>query len=55
MNIPFVSAAAGTGFNNQHNFPVRKLDELQEWFYWCTDNNNSLVITGKSGIYSSPK
>jgi alpha-L-fucosidase len=24
--------------------PVRELDELEELFYWCTDNNNNLVI-----------
>lgn len=24
--------------------PVRDLDELQELFYWCTDNDNTLVI-----------
>ena len=24
--------------------PVRDLDELQELFYWCTDNGNTLVV-----------
>lgn len=24
--------------------PVRDLDELEELFYWCTDNNNVLVV-----------
>lgn len=24
--------------------PVRDLDELEELFYWCTDNDNTLVI-----------
>ena len=24
--------------------PVRELDELEELFYWCTDNNNTLVV-----------
>lgn len=24
--------------------PVRDLDELEELFYWCTDNDNTLVV-----------
>ncbi|MDE3235118.1 MAG: alpha-L-fucosidase [Bacteroidota bacterium] len=31
-------------FQKTEELPVRSLDELQELFYWCTDNNNSLVI-----------
>lgn len=31
-------------FQKSAQLPVRSLDELQELFYWCTDNNNSLVI-----------
>ena len=31
-------------FQKTEQLPVRSLDELQELFYWCTDNDNSLVI-----------
>lgn len=31
-------------FQKSVQLPVRELDELQELFYWCTDNDNSLVI-----------
>jgi len=31
-------------FQKSMNLPVRELDELEELFYWCTDNQNSLVI-----------
>jgi alpha-L-fucosidase len=31
-------------FQKTAQLPVRSLDELQELFYWCTDNDNSLVI-----------
>ncbi|MDE3184752.1 MAG: alpha-L-fucosidase [Bacteroidota bacterium] len=31
-------------FEKSEQLPVRSLDELQELFYWCTDNDNSLVI-----------
>jgi alpha-L-fucosidase len=31
-------------FQKSAELPVRELDELQELFYWCTQNNNSLVI-----------
>lgn len=31
-------------FQKSDNRPVRDLDELEELFYWCTDNNNSLVL-----------
>ncbi|GAA4734892.1 alpha-L-fucosidase [Flavisolibacter ginsenosidimutans] len=31
-------------FQKSAQLPVRALDELQELFYWCTDNDNSLVI-----------
>ena len=31
-------------FQKSAQLPVRELDELQELFYWCTDNDNSLVI-----------
>jgi alpha-L-fucosidase len=31
-------------FQKSAQLPVRELDELQELFYWCTDNENSLVI-----------
>lgn len=31
-------------FQKSQQLPVRSLDELQELFYWCTDNDNSLVI-----------
>ena len=35
---------AWTWFQKEKNLPVRSLDELEELFYWCTDNNNTLVI-----------
>ncbi|WP_315814958.1 alpha-L-fucosidase [Paraflavitalea speifideaquila] len=31
-------------FQKSMPLPVREPDELEELFYWCTDNNNSLVI-----------
>lgn len=31
-------------FQKTAPLPVRSLDELQELFYWCTDNDNALVI-----------
>jgi alpha-L-fucosidase len=31
-------------FQKSEQLPVRELDELQELFYWCTDNDNSLVV-----------
>lgn len=31
-------------FQKTEQLPVRALDELEELFYWCTDNDNSLVI-----------
>lgn len=31
-------------FQKSKLMPVRSLDELQELFYWCTDNQNTLVI-----------
>jgi alpha-L-fucosidase len=31
-------------FQKKDIIPVRALDELEELFYWCTDNNNSLVL-----------
>lgn len=31
-------------FQKTEQLPVRGLDELQELFYWCTANDNSLVI-----------
>ena len=31
-------------FQKHAYLPVRELDELEELFYWCTDNNNTLVI-----------
>lgn len=31
-------------FEKHEYLPVRDLDELQELFYWCTDNNNTLVV-----------
>lgn len=31
-------------FQKSVQLPVRALDELEELFYWCTDNDNSLVI-----------
>lgn len=35
---------AWTWFQKTKNLPVRDLDELEELFYWCTDNDNTLVI-----------
>ncbi len=31
-------------FQKKEQLPVRSLDELEELFYWCTENDNSLVI-----------
>lgn len=31
-------------FQKQEPLPVRSLDELEELFYWCTDNGNTLVV-----------
>lgn len=31
-------------FQKSVQLPTRDLDELEELFYWCTDNDNSLVI-----------
>jgi alpha-L-fucosidase len=31
-------------FQKSENLPVRDLDELEELFYWCTYNDNSLLI-----------
>lgn len=31
-------------FQKKAQLPVRDLDELEELFYWCTNNSNSLVI-----------
>ena len=31
-------------FQKRKNQPVRDLDELEELFYWSTDNHNSLVV-----------
>ena len=31
-------------FQKSGNVPVRDLDELEELFYWCTDNGNTLVM-----------
>ncbi len=31
-------------FQKDDDRPVRDLDELEELFYWCTDNNNTLVM-----------
>lgn len=31
-------------FQKENYRPVRDLDELEELFYWCTDNNNTLVV-----------
>jgi alpha-L-fucosidase len=33
-----------TWFQKTEPLPVRDLDELEELFYWCTDNGNSLVV-----------
>lgn len=35
---------AWTWFQKSDNCPVRDLDELEELFYWCTDNGNTLVV-----------
>jgi alpha-L-fucosidase len=40
-------------FQKSTLMPVRSLDELQELFYWCTSNNNTLVVNvppGPEGI-----
>ncbi|MGN7720527.1 alpha-L-fucosidase [Chitinophaga sp. 22620] len=31
-------------FQKSVQLPTRELDELEELFYWCTDNDNSLVM-----------
>ena len=31
-------------FQKKELIPVRDLDEMEELFYWCTDNDNTLVI-----------
>ena len=31
-------------FQKSRTLPVRDLDELEELFYWCTDNCNTLVV-----------
>lgn len=31
-------------FQKAADIPVRDLDELEELFYWCTDNDNTLVV-----------
>ena len=31
-------------FQKKELTPVRDLDELEELFYWCTDNDNTLVV-----------
>jgi len=31
-------------FQKKNPLPTRDLDELQELFYWCTDNHNTLVV-----------
>ncbi|MFV0483910.1 MAG: alpha-L-fucosidase [Bacteroidales bacterium] len=31
-------------FQKKESMPVRDLDELEELFYWCTDNDNTLVV-----------
>ena len=31
-------------FQKDRQVPVRDLDELEELFYWCTDNGNTLVV-----------
>jgi alpha-L-fucosidase len=33
-----------TWFQKATPVPVRDLDELEELFYWCTDNHNTLVL-----------
>lgn len=35
---------AWTWFQKSGNCPVRDLDKLEELFYWCTDNGNTLVV-----------
>ncbi|WP_235972626.1 alpha-L-fucosidase [Pedobacter ghigonis] len=46
-------------FQKTGELPVRELDELEELFYWCTDNDNTLVInvppdnTGKIREYEA--
>lgn len=35
---------AWTWFQKKEDMPIRDLDELEEIFYWCTDNNNMLVM-----------
>lgn len=31
-------------FQKSAQLPARELDELEELFYWCTDNDNALVV-----------
>lgn len=31
-------------FQKKANLPVRSIDELEELFYWCTANNNILIV-----------
>lgn len=31
-------------FQKSEQLPVRDLDEMEELFYWCTDNDNALVM-----------
>ena len=33
-----------TWFQKSHTQPVRDIDELEELFYWCTANQNTLVV-----------
>jgi alpha-L-fucosidase len=35
---------AWTWFEKSGDTPVRDLDEMEELFYWCTDNDNTLVV-----------
>jgi len=31
-------------FQKSKPMPIRSLDELEELFYWCTENNNTLIV-----------
>lgn len=31
-------------FQKKDNLPVRSLDELEQLFYWCTHNDNTLIV-----------
>lgn len=33
-----------TWFQKSKPLPVRDIDELEELFYWCTNNNNTLIL-----------